>query len=160
MRVGLPEPSALLSPTSFFSSMTWNRFVSRAFSRSTVGNERYTVPLAYTSLGDGAGKPIVILHGLLCVLRILSVFGLRHVVTHPGFMCRGSKRNWNSISKALHRTLVNRPIYTLDLRNHGASPHARPMTYQAMPDIFCHGLICHRRCMRRGSMISKVLALG
>ncbi|KAF9048875.1 Alpha/Beta hydrolase protein [Panaeolus papilionaceus] len=44
----------------------------------------------------------------------------------------GSKRNWGSLCKALHRDLPDRPIYTLDLRNHGTSPHATPMTYSAM----------------------------
>lgn len=28
--------------------------------------------------------------------------------------------------------MPERPIYALDLRNHGASPHARPMSYEAM----------------------------
>lgn len=43
----------------------------------------------------------------------------------------GSKQNWRSLS----RTFASRlgyPIYTLDLRNHGTSPHARPHTYEAM----------------------------
>lgn len=44
----------------------------------------------------------------------------------------GSKRNWISICKALHRDMPERPIYALDLRNHGSSPHALPMTYEAM----------------------------
>jgi hypothetical protein len=37
-----------------------------------------------------------------------------------------------SICKALHRDMPHRPIYALDLRNHGTSPHATPMTYEAM----------------------------
>lgn len=28
--------------------------------------------------------------------------------------------------------MPERPIYALDLRNHGLSPHAMPMTYEAM----------------------------
>jgi pimeloyl-ACP methyl ester carboxylesterase len=28
--------------------------------------------------------------------------------------------------------MPERPIYALDLRNHGASPHATPMSYEAM----------------------------
>ncbi|KAG8212947.1 alpha beta-hydrolase [Butyriboletus roseoflavus] len=43
----------------------------------------------------------------------------------------GSKRNWQSLSKAFARDL-ERPVYTLDLRNHGSSPHVRPMTYTHM----------------------------
>jgi len=54
----------------------------------------------------GAGRPIVILHGLF-----------------------GSKRNWGAIAKAQsahHRVLC------LDMRNHGESPWADEMTYSAM----------------------------
>jgi len=47
-------------------------------------------------------------------------------------ICSGSKRNWSSLCKALHRDMPGRPLYALDLRNHGASPHASPMTYEAM----------------------------
>lgn len=47
-------------------------------------------------------------------------------------MKSGSKRNWASICKALHRDMPERPIYALDLRNHGSSPHALSMTYEAM----------------------------
>ena len=28
--------------------------------------------------------------------------------------------------------MPERPIYALDLRNHGSSPHALPMTYESM----------------------------
>lgn len=34
--------------------------------------------------------------------------------------------------KAFHRDMPERPIYALDLRNHGDSPQATPMTYEAM----------------------------
>ena len=44
----------------------------------------------------------------------------------------GSKRNWASFCKAFHRDMPERPIYALDLRNHGSSPHALPMTYESM----------------------------
>ncbi len=55
----------------------------------------------------GRGKPFLILHGLL-----------------------GASGNWHSLS----RTTFGRTwaTYTLDLRNHGRSPHAREMTYAAM----------------------------
>ncbi|KAH7325315.1 alpha beta-hydrolase [Rhizoctonia solani] len=43
----------------------------------------------------------------------------------------GSKQNWRSLSKAFARTL-GRPVYTVDLRNHGDSPHSSIMDYSAM----------------------------
>ncbi|KDR78645.1 hypothetical protein GALMADRAFT_244117 [Galerina marginata CBS 339.88] len=71
------------------------------------------VELSYTSIipenGNATVKPLVILHGLF-----------------------GSKRNWGSLCKAFHRDMPQRPIYALDLRNHGSSPHSTPMTYEAM----------------------------
>ncbi|ESK89362.1 mitochondrial protein [Moniliophthora roreri MCA 2997] len=54
------------------------------------------------------GPPVVILHGLF-----------------------GSKRNWQSLGKHYARAL-KRPVYSMDLRNHGESTHARPHTYEAM----------------------------
>ncbi|PKI82483.1 ribonuclease III [Malassezia vespertilionis] len=43
----------------------------------------------------------------------------------------GSRRNWRSIAKrAAHMLCV--PVYSLDLRNHGESPHAETMTYEDM----------------------------
>ncbi|KAJ1914736.1 hypothetical protein IWQ60_008697 [Tieghemiomyces parasiticus] len=52
--------------------------------------------------------PLVILHGLF-----------------------GSKQNWQSLARALSRDLAT-PVYSVDLRNHGDSPHAPDMTYEAM----------------------------
>ncbi|CAE6542776.1 unnamed protein product [Rhizoctonia solani] len=43
----------------------------------------------------------------------------------------GSKQNWRSLSKAFARQL-GRPVYTVDLRNHGDSPHSPIMDYSAM----------------------------
>ena len=34
--------------------------------------------------------------------------------------------------KVFQRDMSERPIYALDLRNHGSSPHALPMTYKTM----------------------------
>jgi len=65
-----------------------------------------TVSLSFTE--QGQGPPLVILHGLF-----------------------GSKRNWGAVAKAL---AVNHHVYCLDLRNHGASPWAEDMTYQALAD--------------------------
>lgn len=50
------------------------------------------------------------------------------VICHGLF---GSKQNWRSLAKAFAQRL-GMPVYTLDLRNHGNSPHAEPHTYAAM----------------------------
>ena len=63
------------------------------------------VKLAHTEYGDG-GPPLVLMHGLF-----------------------GSARNWAAIARALAET---QRVYVLDLRNHGASPHAATMTYEQM----------------------------
>ncbi|KAF9007488.1 Alpha/Beta hydrolase protein [Cyathus striatus] len=74
---------------------------------------RDTVDLAYTATipqnGNTTDGALVIMHGLF-----------------------GSKRNWFSLSKAFHRAMPTRPVYALDMRNHGISPRAIPMTYEAM----------------------------
>jgi pimeloyl-ACP methyl ester carboxylesterase len=65
-----------------------------------------SLDLAYTE--HGSGPPVVILHGLL-----------------------GSARNWTSIAERLagtHRVLA------VDLRNHGSSPWADAMSYEAMAE--------------------------
>jgi esterase len=62
--------------------------------------------LAYKEFG--VGSPIVILHGLF-----------------------GSGRNWQAIAK---RLAENYHVYTLDLRNHGASPWADTMSYHDMAE--------------------------
>ena len=77
-----------------------------------------SLELAFVEHGQ-RGPPIVILHGLF-----------------------GSSRNWATIARRLadeHR------VFTLDLRNHGASPWAERMTYDDMADdvaafIQRHGL--------------------
>ncbi|KAK0211033.1 alpha/beta-hydrolase [Desarmillaria ectypa] len=81
------------------------------------------VELHYTELippdGNKTDRALVILHGLF-----------------------GSKRNWTSLTKAFLRDL-NRPVYALDLRNHGTSPHALPMTYSAMASDVLHFISKH-----------------
>lgn len=57
---------------------------------------------------DGSGFPIVILHGLL-----------------------GSSDNWRAVSQRLGRSYK---VYTVDLRNHGQSPHSDTMTYPVMAE--------------------------
>jgi pimeloyl-ACP methyl ester carboxylesterase len=64
------------------------------------------VALASTVFGDG--PPLVILHGLF-----------------------GSGRNWHAIGKRLAR---HHRVHVVDARNHGRSPWAEPMTYEAMVD--------------------------
>ncbi|MGQ0657062.1 MAG: alpha/beta fold hydrolase [Chromatiales bacterium] len=63
-----------------------------------------TVPLHYRD--QGAGAPVIILHGLF-----------------------GSARNWQTIAQKL---AASYRVITVDLRNHGDSPHSGAMTYQAM----------------------------
>ena len=54
----------------------------------------------------GSGRPLVIMHGLF-----------------------GSKRNWFSIAKELAGAMQ---VIAVDLRNHGASPHADTMSFAEM----------------------------
>jgi esterase len=62
--------------------------------------------------------PLFILHGLL-----------------------GSMDNWRTQAKRLSK---GRPVYTLDLRNHGNSPHVRGMSYREMyEDVI--GVIKHEK---------------
>lgn len=56
----------------------------------------------------GQGKPLVLLHGLF-----------------------GSARNWGAVQKAL---AAEYRVVALDLRNHGASPHAPGMGYAAQAE--------------------------
>ena len=65
------------------------------------------------------------------------IVGLLHLIYVPmtGNSCySGSKQIWGSFLKDFHADMPNRAIYALDLRNHGSSPHAAPMTYEAMAE--------------------------
>jgi pimeloyl-ACP methyl ester carboxylesterase len=64
------------------------------------------LPLHYEVFGSG--PPVVILHGLF-----------------------GSSRNWRSVARALASEYA---AYTVDLRNHGRSPHTGSMDYRALAD--------------------------
>ncbi|MBF0334806.1 MAG: alpha/beta fold hydrolase [Alphaproteobacteria bacterium] len=64
--------------------------------------------LASTEYGAGAGRPIVIAHGLF-----------------------GSGRNWASVAKALGERFH---VFTVDLRNHGDSPWAESSDYLGMAE--------------------------
>lgn len=68
------------------------------------------VNLNYNEIGPlhAYGLPIIIVHGVL-----------------------GSSSNWNSIAKSLGDTFK---VITVDLRNHGDSPHAESMSYQEMAE--------------------------
>ena len=65
-----------------------------------------SVALFARDLGGEGKPPLIILHGVL-----------------------GSSRNWQLVGRELSADLH---VWALDLRNHGASPHAEPMTYEAM----------------------------
>jgi len=64
------------------------------------------VTLFHRDLGGNGAPPIVLLHGML-----------------------GSSRNWQTAGRALAQA---RRVFALDLRNHGMSPHADRMPYEAM----------------------------
>ncbi|KAG5638545.1 hypothetical protein H0H81_012046 [Sphagnurus paluster] len=61
------------------------------------------------------------------------------VILHGLF---GSKRNFTSLSKHFMKDL-NIPVYALDLRNQGTSPHIESMTYSAMAGDVLHFLHKH-----------------
>jgi esterase len=70
------------------------------------GKTPLPVELAQRDLGGSGEPPIVLLHGLL-----------------------GSSRNWQTAGRDL---AARRRVVALDLRNHGLSPHAADMSYEAM----------------------------
>jgi len=57
----------------------------------------------------GAGQPLIILHGLF-----------------------GQSDNWNTLAKNFAEQ--NFHVFTVDLRNHGLSPHSETWNYEAMAD--------------------------
>lgn len=89
------------------------------------------VDLAYREYGSG--PPLIMLHGLL-----------------------GSATNWSSIAQRIagrHRAL------TVDLRNHGRSPHAEAMTYRDLVDdllVFMDGHGLDRAAVLGHSLGGKV----
>jgi esterase len=64
------------------------------------------VSLAHRDLGGAGRPPLLLLHGLL-----------------------GSSRNWQTAGRDL---AARHHVFALDLRNHGESPHADEMTYDAL----------------------------
>ncbi|KHJ30597.1 putative abhydrolase domain-containing protein [Erysiphe necator] len=81
----------------------------RTMTTTSLGSQ---VPLAYDlyepSNSLRSSNPIIVIHGLF-----------------------GSKKNNRGISKVLARDL-RRPVYTIDLRNHGDSPHNSQHDYLCM----------------------------
>ncbi len=65
-----------------------------------------SVELAFQKIGDEQSPPLIILHGLF-----------------------GSGRNWNALARKFSEHFC---VYTLDMRNHGNSPHSDEMNYQIM----------------------------
>ncbi|OAP56715.1 hypothetical protein AYL99_08827 [Fonsecaea erecta] len=78
---------------------------------------RHNPPEKTNTKGPG---PLIIMHGLF-----------------------GSQRNNRTLSKALAKDL-SRPVYTIDLRNHGDSPHSPVHTYTAMARDVEHFLDRHK----------------
>lgn len=99
---------------------------------ATTTSKTETVDLAYSSYeftdDTSSLPPLVILHGLL-----------------------GSKNNWNSMSKAIHKT-TGRKVISIDARNHGDSKHSPQHTYLHM----AHDVIKLLKKLE----ISKVSVLG
>ncbi len=75
----------------------------------TLLNYKLFLPEDTTAQGE---TPLIILHGLL-----------------------GAMDNWRSQAKKLS---LLRPVYTLDLRNHGNSPHLKGMSYREMYEDVLH----------------------
>ncbi|KAG2183493.1 hypothetical protein INT43_006499 [Umbelopsis isabellina] len=82
--------------------------------RTFATQHHEVVDLDYTKFSPDNAKsskpPLVICHGLF-----------------------GSKQNWKSLARAFTKRL-NTDVYTLDMRNHGDSPHNKVHTYNAMGD--------------------------
>lgn len=77
--------------------------------------------LAYEKVeGSLDAEPIVVCHGLM-----------------------GSKQNWRTLARNM-ATKTHSSIYTLDLRNHGTSPHATPHDYEHMAADVAHFIESHK----------------
>ncbi|EJD52812.1 alpha/beta-hydrolase [Auricularia subglabra TFB-10046 SS5] len=86
------------------------------------------VELSYDVVAEEASNPpLLLIHGLY-----------------------GSKANWRSLSKAFARTL-EAPVYALDMRNHGVSPHAQPADYATMAADVLH--FCERHGLHNVSLL-------
>jgi esterase len=78
-----------------------------------------TVELAFECFGEQhSGCPLLILHGFFA-----------------------SSRNWRSVAKQL---AADRPVYVLDMRNHGDSPHCEQMDYPSMAADLAEFMDCRQ----------------
>jgi pimeloyl-ACP methyl ester carboxylesterase len=102
--------------------ITRGRFHALLISRrySSQRPARRVVPLAYDLHEPGPGAATARRHDRRDEQPILFLHGLF-----------GSKKNNRTISKLLARDL-GRPVYALDLRNHGDSPHQHDHDYASM----------------------------
>lgn len=66
----------------------------------------------------------------------------------------GSKQNWRSLSKAFAQK-TGKPVYTVDLRNHGESPHSEAMDYSSMAGDIIH--FCESRSLSNISLVGHSL---
>ncbi|KAG8681322.1 hypothetical protein FRC09_017566 [Ceratobasidium sp. 395] len=106
--------------------------ISHARALATVSSS--PVSLAYEKIEPPelkSNSPLLIVHGLY-----------------------GSKQNWRSLSKAFARNL-GRPVYSLDLRNHGESPHAEAMDYSSLAEDILH--FCQSKSLSKISLIGHSL---
>lgn len=108
---------------------TWRKGLSRSIKnlhssccQCLVNNLLLSAPvkLSYASYesvkenDQNAEQPIIIMHGLF-----------------------GSKSNWNTLSKSIHRK-TKRKVIVVDARNHGDSPHSSNMSYKDMAEDVIH----------------------
>ena len=73
----------------------------------------------------------------MSILLTASYFGPKEIIA-PTIILHGlfgSARNWQTIARNL---ASSRSVWALDLRNHGRSPWATPMTYPAMTQDVIH----------------------
>ncbi|KAG9124973.1 hypothetical protein FRC07_009495 [Ceratobasidium sp. 392] len=107
-------------------------YLTRARAFATVS--RSPVNLAYEKIDPPelkSNSPMLIVHGLY-----------------------GSKQNWRSLSKAFARNL-GRPVYSLDLRNHGESPHHETMDYTSLAEDILH--FCESKSLSKISLVGHSL---
>ncbi|KAF8071582.1 Alpha/Beta hydrolase protein [Lyophyllum atratum] len=111
-----PGAALRVAPTCWREGIARATFASHALKQNVVDLDYAAYIPPDGNKTEGA---LVILHGLL-----------------------GSKRNFRSLSKLFMKDL-NIPVYAIDLRNHGTSPHVQPMTYPAMAADVLHFLHSH-----------------